>query len=324
MHLDIEQRSLYTSALPESTDTTQIIRTNPFLLLTLPKMIDIPFWLFFWLATVLIQALFHYGLIGRRSHYGYNEEDEIEILTQEVVETDPQEGSGGTGNQVQEYGNRNLENNAQVNLKLSDRDQIETSRISLLKQNSVFDSDSDWMMNRVNDDGIPRSPVHVSAYEDCYGQDPADENDYDYDHASTSCDENDYNSEGKWRYELMKNYYSSSYTDEYINNSDAQSGQYNPTLRVVPTPQVEDDILYENGTIKWAIKRKQPPKRSHNHCVKSGNRGTKWDAPGYTTSIRRRFVERCSPRSSGRHVGFALPDDIDEHQQTNTIRPLSQ
>lgn len=291
-------------------------------------MLDIPFWLFFWLATVLIQAIFHYGLIGRRSHYGYNDEDEIEILTQEVVETEQGVGE----DQAQETRSRSFEKNSQTNLKFLDQDQIETSRISQRQQNkhdSSFDSENDLPRNILKISESPRSPIHVSAYEDRYGLDPADENDY-YDYENTSsCEENDNDRDGsKWRYELMKNYYSSSYLDENaLRNGDlCASEEENLTLRVVPTPQVENDIVYENGRIKWAIKRKQPPHHDPDNSTLIGSHGTKWISTGHMTSVRRRIIERCSPRSPGRHVGFTLENEIDDHARSarNLIQPLSQ
>lgn len=291
-------------------------------------MIDIPFWFFFWLATVLIQAIFHYGLIGRRSHYGYNDEDEIEILTQEVVETE-QEANGGGNDQAQETRGRSFEKSSHKNLKFLDQDQIQLSRMSQHdKHDSSFDSENDLPRNSLKVGG-PQSPIHVSAYEDSSGLDPADENDY-YDYENTSsCEENDNDRDGsKWRYELMKNYYSSSYLDETglsINDLDA-SERDNLTLRVVPTPQVEDDIVYENGRIKWAIKKKQPLTSNHEHRALIGSRDTKWVSTGHMTSVRRRIIERYSPRSAGRHVGFALEDEIDDLTRSaqNTIQPLSQ
>lgn len=327
-------------------------------------MIDVPFWFFIWMATVLIQAVFHFGLIGPR-RYGYREEDDIEILTQEIVESPSQEeqdngSSNDQNHNVTKLSRPQSEIAGQHFSKLTEKGDFEISRRSLREQDSSHDAERDGPRNRIeaNESGR-RSPINVLAYSDeCNfdtrdlrsrqnnDSDPADENDYFYREYNTSCEDTDMSKDREdvqWKYELMKNYYSSAYSDEVESDTGENLHHSLETLnlRVVPT-QVQDDIAYENGRIKWSIKRRKVGKNSLqvnvNHqdeeddndideaTIQRFTNMTKTHASNRVTSMIRRFKNSPPVRKkSTRRVEFALSDHRQHlNSSRNLIRPLSQ
>lgn len=256
-------------------------------------MIDIPYWIFVWIATVLIHAVIHYGLIGPRRRYGYREEDDLEILTEEVVESvsedlcwfdESDEGNHSTDGSSPGHRRENISNSSLSSLIAVEQHDMTTST----EQAHIYDPANNTIGggSSMHEEG-GRSPIHVSDFSDDishsgnnslmnrwknpaneYGSNYDTDDPYNHNNCSSACEECDSSRENdeKFRYQLLRDYYSSTYCadddddncwnddGDENNSSTYPSSQDSLSLRVIPT-ESQDDIVYENGRIRWSIKR---------------------------------------------------------------------
>jgi len=215
-------------------------------------MFDIPLSFVVWLLVVLLQAVVHYGIIGpNRQHY-YRSCSFDANASGEEGEYSEDNSSGNEGE--------------------------EERRNSSLLDDSADSTNAaahEISTSMVNDDSYDDESIRTNAFngddEDLIIRTSADE--IGESSVSTADDEtrNDYVEDDKWRYELIKTYYSSSQPqhsyycyNSYLNSIDDDSS----SVRVVPEKQQHQDT------------------RSRSHC----DVGDEPQAPTQTTdsSVRRR------------------------------------
>lgn len=193
---------------------------------SLLNMFDIPLSFVVWLLVVLLQAVVHYGIIGpNRQHY-YRSCSFDANASGEEGEYSEDNSSGNEGEE--ERRNSSLLDDSADSTNAAAHE-ISTSTVN---DDSCDDGES-ISVNAINGDG-----------EDLIIRTPADE--IGESSVATADDEtrNDYADDDKWRYELIKTYYSSSQPqhsyycyNSYLNSIDDDSS----SVRVVPEKQQHQD-----------------------------------------------------------------------------------
>ena len=277
-------------------------------------MFDIPLIVFIWMATILIHAMIHFGFISPRSNTCH--EDDLEILTEEVNVIETSEDS-----EDYEDDQNKVNSNSVDAIKRKRCKKEEINSIEIAENDGTSASTSSTRPSR-NMDGGENSPIHESAYgedDDSIFLDNDSKERYGSSHnLSQSQHYQQYEEDEKWRFELLRDYYSSSYLNIDENNGNCYDDNKRDNcalhLRVIPTKE-DDDIVYKNGRIHWSIKRKISEKnpQDQNRQVKQRTENLSNAIPKSRTKRRSYPNQKGSPSSkrSNQQVLFSLSD---QHQ----------